>query len=977
MYPESPPESQRSREFSWSSVYVTPYKAMTAGRNRNRTEAAEQPPVPVFAPSATQRSAKRYCSALLVAAIVTGTFWSVGSPALLVALNGDWKLLALARLAIGVGSALPPPSLFRSVRTYVRFCLDFRVLLWTLVLPALWLTLRSNVLPPVSLRNHASPHTCDTAFVATTLCLLLIDAAAAAVPAAAGFPDGFRLEQQLFGEYSVCAPPRLLKTLQRRMTTSTDIGTLVVAPVLTLGSLILAAECGDACHPYSAYLLPASLAAAIAFFSLIAAAIITAGGRPARSVVPCGPLVANSPPVPPMTLEGGTPPRAQAPAAAPAAAAPVNPNDVNFTPNVRRTLSLPPIPASDSEAALADAVHANVAALAASRAAAVFGSVRGRIYHSRPALALSAHCRKCWRLRGLLARSCLLATALVIEDAVATVALPLLCVIYLRMPQTPDPLLWSAVCTCVAIGAMRVGRLTIAACASRYFPFNSAANRDSNRFLSAVSPEASPQQPRSPQQQPRSPQQPPCRPLDMGNINGPSAHDRMDDGMCTISLSPGGNGGGGGGHSLSHGTAHNHASSTTTRACTPNRQQPNTPSRSRSNNNNNVISPLREHTPSRTNIPLTPPPAAASLADCRIPLNGNHDNNNNNYNNNNGGLSPLAEARQRGDGISIRAPASGAGSAPRRGLFHHTHDNNDDITVATQTAYVQTVAPTASGALPMPSASFFSAAIVGGCCALLGTALAVLAAAATLPAAYELTLALPEVLPVQPQIILFVSCFLLGGFLALGCGALHARLGYIDEAVSAARLSLCATPNPGNSNVCAIDDAHRTPHPNGGMAGGCAVNTPANCNVPCSNGGSPRRPDWLEVVDSLRSLGAIVAQPSLCAALGLLPTRTALWGFAGVAGLAVVASAAAALAMRCRARPLTRKSRRQRLLNSGTPSAETPDTLLLSSPEEEFESSAGDCSRGDCTSDGVSTGRPSGYTGPNPTSESTSEEHTE
>ena len=125
-------------------------------------------------------------AAASVAALVTGTFLSLGSPTILAALNGDWKLLALARLAIGLGSVVPPASLFRSMRVYVRFALRFRVLLWTIVMPALWLMLRSDLLPPVSLRRHASAAICDTAFIASAMALLLADAAAAAVPAAVG-----------------------------------------------------------------------------------------------------------------------------------------------------------------------------------------------------------------------------------------------------------------------------------------------------------------------------------------------------------------------------------------------------------------------------------------------------------------------------------------------------------------------------------------------------------------------------------------------------------------------------------------------------------------------------------------------------------------------------------------------------------------------------------------------------------------------
>ena len=214
--PASPPESQRSREVSWSSVYVTPYKA-AAGRGPNGGQpilggnGSDQPLPAIFAPASTQRSAKRYCGALLVAAVAVGAFWTMGSPILRALLGTDWKWLALARFVIGVGGVLPSASLFRSVRVYVRAALHLRALLWLLLLPALWLVLKCDVIHPLSLRRHYAPAACDAVFVALALCVLLLDAAAAAVTSACGSPDGFRLERQLLSEYSrlrAAAPPR-------------------------------------------------------------------------------------------------------------------------------------------------------------------------------------------------------------------------------------------------------------------------------------------------------------------------------------------------------------------------------------------------------------------------------------------------------------------------------------------------------------------------------------------------------------------------------------------------------------------------------------------------------------------------------------------------------------------------------------------------------------------------------------------------
>lgn len=207
--PLSPSDSQRSREVSWASVYVTPCKAGTHHPQRVHTAArtTEQTPAqPVVAPAATQRSARRYCSALLVATVAAGATWSIGSSAMLALLDGDWQHLALARLVIGLGSVLPSASLLRSIRVYVRSALDVRVLIWALVLPALWLTLRSNLVPPISFREYYSARTCDVAYTASVLAVLALDAAAAAVPAACGLPDGFRIDHQLLAEYSVRAP---------------------------------------------------------------------------------------------------------------------------------------------------------------------------------------------------------------------------------------------------------------------------------------------------------------------------------------------------------------------------------------------------------------------------------------------------------------------------------------------------------------------------------------------------------------------------------------------------------------------------------------------------------------------------------------------------------------------------------------------------------------------------------------------------
>ena len=94
--PLSPSESQRSREMSWSSVYVTPLKLSqvrhsTRGPTVCDPSVEQTPQQPVYAPSATQRSARQYCVALFVAAVAAGALWSLASPVLLVLLGTDWR----------------------------------------------------------------------------------------------------------------------------------------------------------------------------------------------------------------------------------------------------------------------------------------------------------------------------------------------------------------------------------------------------------------------------------------------------------------------------------------------------------------------------------------------------------------------------------------------------------------------------------------------------------------------------------------------------------------------------------------------------------------------------------------------------------------------------------------------------------------------------------------------------------------------
>ena len=91
----------------------------------------------------------------------------------------------------------------------------------------------------------------------------------------------------------------------------------------------------------------------------------------------------------------------------------------------------------------------------------------GAIFAERPLLSLPAQLKSCWRPPGLFSRTCLLSAAMVLDDLIVTVMLPLLC-LRLTMPQAPHaPPLWAAFFTAVAVGASGVGRLTVYACATR------------------------------------------------------------------------------------------------------------------------------------------------------------------------------------------------------------------------------------------------------------------------------------------------------------------------------------------------------------------------------------------------------------------------------------------------------------------------------------------------------------------------------
>ena len=951
--PASPPESQRSREPSWSSVYVTPYKARVQGAPADCSLSTEQP-APVYAPASTQRSAKRHCTALMLSAIASGTFWSLGSPALLALLGREWWHLALARLVLGLGAVLAPSSLFRSLRSYVRAALLMRAVVWLLILPTLWLALRSSLGPAIRLRSHlGGGRVGEVAFLGASLGALLLDAAAAAVPAAVGSPDGFRIERHLLVEYAVCAPPRLLATLRRRYWACAEAGVLVLAPALCVAALMVAVQCGRSCEPEAA-LLPAALALLLVLSSALGAAAMTTGGRgpTQRAVAPAAITCREGALVPSAPMQLGrppaaTPPRASAPAAAPLCTA----DAYSFTPTgARRSLSLPPIPTSASEAALQDAVGASVAALAASRAAVAEAAAaaiapRARLVRCHPLRAPLALLRgrtmpptvrgPNWRrCDGARAHVCLLALAHVVEDAVVSVALPLLC-LRLSLPQTPSALLWAALCTCVAICACRIGRLAVRLAVDRLSlcggrrgeldfhaprPREHAINRPTSPSRAVSSPHThttlsppaahrptagtadadadaaayahDPPPPATPPSQwparpgssacptpSRTPEEAPPARAPLSPLAPPNTPPHRPD---AHRLSP-------------HGGA---PARSEARSCHATHEE----------RGHSAHSPL-------VDVRLSPPEAVVTPRQRKLHAEGLADD---------AGSAAARALRSTGSGLA-RASSS---QSLRRGLFdgsqasHPAHasraeaDEIGEITVsplrapsrpAARTIGCDTAATIPIPCTPPPRAgrachardkSCALPTVEGSLGGLFAAALATAAASAALAAAQEVGQMSAPLVPFQPHVALCAASCLVGACVALACASLHARLSSLQRQIDAAAQT---------STDAAADCAHS----------------------PCGD-------EWRDVVDGLRALGAIAAQPALCAALGLWSARMALCGAAAVASLAVAAAAVAAACARLAGgrRFCTSGTRRECLLGGSAGEgaddmAATPDATLL------------------------------------------------
>ena len=256
----------RSREMSWSSVYVTPK------RPQNQQESPDRPPP---APAWIQQSARHYCEAVTIAAVGHGLVWSLTSPTLLTILGTDWHTLAISRAAICVGALLPPASLLRSLQGYVRAALIVRAVIWALLLPAICAVFGSEVFPtdPFHVDLHGAAR--KYALCASVAVALLVDAAAGAVGAAVG--SGARLEHQLLVEFEMSVPSRLLRRLRCRLLIASEAGAICLAPAVAVAAWGATYACGARCEGWGwpeGLLLAAAFAALTALISLIAACTV-------------------------------------------------------------------------------------------------------------------------------------------------------------------------------------------------------------------------------------------------------------------------------------------------------------------------------------------------------------------------------------------------------------------------------------------------------------------------------------------------------------------------------------------------------------------------------------------------------------------------------------------------------------------------------------------------------------------------------
>ena len=566
----------------------------------------------------------------------------------------------------------------------------------------------------------------------------------------------------------------------------------------------------------------------------------------------------------------------------------------SFTPgSARRSLHLHTVPQSASEAALAEAVGASVAALSAARAAAA--APRGRLFSRRPLLSLPWRARQAWRRgsRGVLSRTALLAAANVLEELTVSVALPWLCLGLPRPGAPASPLLWSALYATVAVAALRVGVLSAARCAAQW-----AAPCQGDHVQSLFASCRRPVDGRHgrhglfgrlyPWRRPR--------PHQSSAINGPMM---PSDHTPTSLASPDGL------------DPRGHSAQAEGMPSPSERRQPTSPSAA------SCITPSRLHAPTSASprprhhpasssgviAPATPPPPQQqqrSLQPTAAPPPAHLASSPPR------GYSPHSASRVRyaPDPLKRSAPGRAAGSSP------FTAD-------ATLAAAATRGASLAGGAAaPTRDASGWIAPGVvdaGGCSpALLVACAAVVLGACGLPLALEASSALPAISHAQGHLLLVCAALAIGVLLGAAAGILRLQLVHAEEEEVAAGVA-----RPVACPRRAID---------GGVVQG---------------GNTADAGDWHELVDSMTLLGGLIAQPGLCVALGLLHARLALWG---VAALAALAPIAVGLGLLCTdvtesIRPTGGNShlnRRRELLLDGLTEADdaeaaVADTMVLSS----------------------------------------------
>ncbi|KAL1519458.1 hypothetical protein AB1Y20_022979 [Prymnesium parvum] len=251
----------RSREMSWSSVYMTPNKPPHESPER-------MPPAPAW----VQRSARRYCTALTVAALGHGLFCSLLSPVALTLLGDDWQALAMIRGALCVGALFPVPSLLQSVQRYVRAALVAHALVWFLLLPAAFVAFGPHFVRPAAIRIEGTSRT--LALWACVALALFLDGVASAVATSAC--SAARLEHQLRSEFEMAAPNKLIQRLRWRFGFAFEAGTIGLAPLLSVGAWAALSTCAASCArwPWLDALLAAAFALTTVLISLIAALTI-------------------------------------------------------------------------------------------------------------------------------------------------------------------------------------------------------------------------------------------------------------------------------------------------------------------------------------------------------------------------------------------------------------------------------------------------------------------------------------------------------------------------------------------------------------------------------------------------------------------------------------------------------------------------------------------------------------------------------